>query len=79
MRVFCRVKPSCDEEQVVKYPQIVEIDGTKIVQSLELKSKMYNFDTVFVPSMGQSEIFEEIKPFIQTAMDGENVCIFAYG
>jgi kinesin family member C1 len=80
MRVFCRVKPhSADEEQVVKYPQIVEIAERQVIQTLELKSKIYNFDTVFVPTMGQADVFEEIKPFIQTALDGENVCIFAYG
>ena len=27
----------------------------------------------------QNEIFEEVKPFIQAALDGENTCIFAYG
>ena len=32
-----------------------------------------------MPSSSQSEIFKEIKPFVQTALDGMNVCLFAYG
>lgn len=39
----------------------------------------YNFDNVFLPDSTQDEVFEEIKPFVQTALDGENTCIFAYG
>lgn len=39
----------------------------------------YNFDHVFLPDSTQDELFEEIKPFVQTALDGENTCIFAYG
>ena len=40
---------------------------------------VYNFDHVFLPDARQEELFKEIKPFVQTALDGENTCIFAYG
>ncbi len=40
---------------------------------------MYHFDKVFSSSSTQGQIFEEVKPFIQAAVDGNNVCIFAYG
>jgi hypothetical protein len=42
-------------------------------------SKLFHFDCVFPPHSMQGEIFNEVKPFIQSAIDGENVCIFAYG
>lgn len=42
-------------------------------------AQVFNFDHVFLPNSGQAELFEEIKPFVQTALDGENTCIFAYG
>jgi hypothetical protein len=40
---------------------------------------MYNFDGVFLPEHSQADVFAEIKPFVQTALDGLNTCIFAYG
>jgi hypothetical protein len=40
---------------------------------------LFNFDHVFLPDVKQERIFDEIKPFVQTALDGMNVCIFAYG
>ena len=40
---------------------------------------VYNFDHIFLPACHQQDVFEEIKPFVQAALDGENTCIFAYG
>ena len=34
---------------------------------------------MFPPSTSQPQIFSEVKSFVQSALDGENVCIFAYG
>ena len=39
----------------------------------------YIYDRVFSLSTTQSEVFEEVAPFLQSALDGEKVCIFAYG
>jgi kinesin family member C1 len=41
--------------------------------------KVYNYDQVFLPDNSQKDLFKEIKPFVQSALDGENTCIFAYG
>ena len=32
-----------------------------------------------MPNSKQADIFKEITPFLQAALNGENVCIFAYG
>ena len=45
----------------------------------DLESYDYFVDGVFSPESTQSDVFEEIKPFIQSSIDGDNVCIFAYG
>jgi len=39
----------------------------------------FNFNKVFEPFSSQSQIFDEISDFIQSAMDGYNVCLFSYG
>lgn len=95
MRVFCRVKPLDDQfeaaqtEQVFSFPQMVLMEKSKEkVQNhtIELTNPksgyskhIYNYDGVFMPNQGQADIFDEITPFIQSALDGTNVCIFAYG
>jgi hypothetical protein len=40
---------------------------------------VYNFDGIFDTGASQADIFTQVKPFVQSALDGENVCIFAYG
>lgn len=41
----------------------------------------FTFDQVFTPETrgGQEEVFEDVKMLVQSAVDGYNVCIFAYG
>ncbi len=43
------------------------------------KGYTFTFDRVFGPSNGQETVFTEVSEFVQSALDGYNVCLFSYG
>ncbi len=49
------------------------------VSNADNTNKLFHFDMVFPADTTQEDVFKEVKSFIQSAVDGENVCIFAYG
>jgi kinesin family protein C1 len=80
LRVFCRLKPIADNSKsVFEVPN----QGTK-ARMLHLlqansKPKRFLFDRIFDDSNTQEDVYKEIKPFVQSAFDGNSVTIFAYG
>lgn len=44
-----------------------------------MNKSRFEFDQVFKPESLQTEVFENVKPFVTSFLDGYNVCIFAYG
>lgn len=87
LRVYCRVRPCLQtSDTFITYPEQSTSLTNKVsyLQTMEIKApnattSAYTFDRIFPESSTQIEIFNEIQQFIQSALDGESVCVFAYG
>jgi kinesin family protein C1 len=82
IRVFARVRPSIATESnrrlcVWNFPDEsrLEVDSSNGGS----RHNTFIFDRVFGLLATQLEIFDEVKPLIQSALDGYNVCILACG
>ena len=45
----------------------------------EAKPVSFTFDKVFTDHDNQEKVFDSVKGVVKSALDGKNVCIFAYG
>jgi len=82
IRVIIRLRPLLSNEH---FPSNmsgrVEVrdDTTVTVTSAATGVKVFNFYQALGFSSVQNDVFEEVRPVIQSAIDGVNVCIIAYG
>ncbi|XP_014492749.1 kinesin-like protein KIN-14B [Vigna radiata var. radiata] len=81
IRVFCRARPLFEDEgaSVVEFPNDYTISVNTGDESLSNAKKDFEFDRVYGPHVGQAELFSDVQPLVQSALDGYNVSIFAYG
>ncbi|KVI03211.1 kinesin-like protein KIN-14B [Cynara cardunculus var. scolymus] len=81
IKVFCRTRPLFEDEgpSVVEYPDDFTIRVNTGDDTVSNPKKDYEFDRVYGPHVGQAEVFTDVQPFVQSALDGHNVSIFAYG
>lgn len=84
VRVFARIRPFLPGDGVDDdaLPVCVPKSETALKLSPEegdKKSNSFTFDRVFGPSIGQEAVFTEVSEFVQSALDGYNVCLFSYG
>ena len=78
IKILCRVKPA--ENKFIEYP---DLELGQRMQTITISKGMpktnFTFDRIFPETSTQVDIFGEIDPYIQTAIDGGKVCIFSYG
>ncbi|XP_016201049.1 kinesin-like protein KIN-14B isoform X3 [Arachis ipaensis] len=81
IRVFCRTRPLFEDEgpSVIEFPNDFTIHVNTGDESLSNSKKDFEFDRVYGPHVGQAELFTDVQPLVQSALDGYNVSIFAYG
>lgn len=92
VRVFARIRPFLPNDGLdmanLPDPTIstrpTDPNNLKIVKKdpnsgEELDHSSFSFDRVFGPSVSQEILFQEVSEFVQSALDGYNVCLFSYG
>lgn len=90
VRVFARVRPYLPNDGIdFQNPPEPSIATRSDNVSLRIykpahddtraEDHSFTFDKVFGPSSSQESIFQEVSEFVQSALDGYNVCLFSYG
>ena len=81
VRVYCRVRPfsKTELEDKSRTAMCMDINDQLSVTVHGRIENTYHFNNVFGLESTQQEVFDETKRLIQSAIDGYNVCVFAYG
>lgn len=80
IRVFVRTRPFLPgDNETDSSPLDLHPDGENLAIETKTKKHDFKFDRVFAPSSGQDAVFGEVSEFVQSALDGYNVCLFSYG
>lgn len=75
IKVIVRLKPLPEGSDTC-----LQIDNSQRISVVQNKYvEPFQFDRVFKSSATQSDVFEEIRPFVVDAVNGYNTSIFAYG
>lgn len=83
IRVFCRFRPLGKREQengdipVLHKADAFSVDLQRPAPHND--SRRFEFDAVFSSDSSQEEVFGDCQDLVQSAVDGYNVTIFAYG
>ncbi|KAL3677617.1 hypothetical protein R1sor_027565 [Riccia sorocarpa] len=83
VQVNCRVRPQFEDEGAVitSFPDdtTIRLTPPPNASSILPGEMEFEFDHVYGSHISQAEIFEDAQPMIQSAVDGYNVSIFAFG
>eukprot|EP01113_Clastostelium_recurvatum_P042912 TRINITY_DN7008_c0_g1_i4.p1 TRINITY_DN7008_c0_g1~~TRINITY_DN7008_c0_g1_i4.p1 ORF type:complete len:799 (+),score=286.11 TRINITY_DN7008_c0_g1_i4:198-2399(+) len=85
IRVYCRVRPLTKEERTTGGPASRMVTSYPDIFTLQLElpsrasSPSFVFDGVYPPETSQEQVWDDTQSVVQSAVDGYNACIFAYG
>ncbi|XP_051114176.1 kinesin-like protein KIN-14B [Andrographis paniculata] len=81
IKVVCRARPLFENEgsYAVEYPNDYTVSINSGDGPLSHPKSVFEFDRVHGPNAGLGNVFVDIQPFVQSAFDGYNVSVFAYG
>ena len=89
IRVYCRVRPLLGDKVRAQISLTDDIDH-RTIELVQLKTNAtstgtvekpinFKYDYVYGPNAAQEQVFQNIEPLIESAVDGYRVCILAYG
>ena len=82
LRVMCRIRPFLPKEKINKKSQIetmlINNDSISIFQENKTE-KNFEYDYIFDTKSTQNDVYEEVTLLIQSMVQGNNICIIAYG
>lgn len=80
LRVISRVRPMLPTDRTASPVPAVWSEGSSTVcVKYREKVQRFTFDGAFGTESTQDEVFDEVSNFVQSALDGYNVCLFTYG
>lgn len=81
LQFFMRVRPmiATDRGKLFSWSMFPDSSSIEIDKGEPIGSKVFKADQIFAPDSTQVEVFESISALIPSALDGQNVCIIAYG
>jgi hypothetical protein len=81
IRVYCRFRPLVQRERgenlVLRKQDAMNVELARPAPHSDVKA--FQFDSVFEGSSTQEDVFADCRDLVQSAVDGYNVTIFAYG
>ena len=82
IRVFARIRPLLPKvDGGDKARSVVTVMDEENLEIMDKNSKPHNFtfNKVYGCKTTQKQVYSDTRPYIESCMDGYNVCIFAYG
>lgn len=81
IRVYCRCRPFAKYEIEKGCKKVVYFadDVTTVLQTKKFGDKEFVYDQCFSPESTNEQVFEDTRRLVHSAIDGFNVCVFAYG
>lgn len=78
VRVAVRVRPLLPKE-VLRHHEVCVRVVPGSAQVMFGSDRLFSFDHAFGPTASQDEVYESVRPLVESLLDGNNATVFCYG